>query len=555
MKHTTKHSRPAPRLSARNKLLAAGSAVALFGISGALVAQTAGERVYSGGYATSGIPVTDDAYGAVSPNGTGVGATGPIVPVGVGPAAARPGFIERNAPVRRGRWTTQVTPFVEGAVTYSDNINLDPDGFEEDETILTTTAGVDVAIQSDRVSGQVSASLSYDKYLNDTNDDGLRGNLDTGWSAEVVKNLLYLDVAGGVSEVFIDNDDRFSGNPDANSDNRARAYYGLVSPSLRRNLGGWANAELRYTARGEAYDSDDGADIDGGFSQTYSAALTSDPRKFRRFGWAAVTEYEDYNPESSDDDLQRWSSYVSVDVPVSRTLAVTATAGYDQFSDSVSDDLDGAYGNVGLRYQPNERLSGQVFAGYRYSGLDYGAQVNYAARRNLVASLAARRAVQFSNFDDDEALERALNGNGGAINNNLNPTFAIQDEDAIVDTIQANVAGSVGRTGWTAGVTALHRDFDSNVFEDETVVSANLGLTRALTDRLSGELGAGYSRFTQDGSSIDDFDTLALGAGLNYQLTEIVNVFGRYTYTERFADDSLDEFKENAGVVGVTASF
>ncbi len=544
MKHTTKPSRKAFRLSARSKLLAAGSAVAVFAVSSALVAQTAGERIYSGGYATSGIPVTDDAYGTLSQ-------TGPIAPTGVGAAGTRPGILERNAPVRRGRWTTQVTPFVEGSVSYSDNINLDPDGFEEDETVLTATGGVNVAIESERLSGQVSASLSYDKYLNDTNDDGLRGNLDTGWSAAIVPNLLYLDVGAGVSEVFVDDDDRFSGNPLANADNRSRAYYGLVSPSLRKNLGGWANAELRYTARGEAYEDND---LDGGLSHTVSAALTSDPRKFRRFGWAAITEYEDYDPESSSENLRRWTSQVSVDVPVSRTLAVTGSAGYDHFSENVGDDFDGVFGNVGLRYQPSQRLSAQAFAGYRYGGVDYGAAVTYAAQRNLVASLAARRSVQFSNFDDDEALRTALNGVDGGLASNLNPTFAIQDDDAIIDSINASVAGSVGQTGWTANVSALHRDFDG-VFEDETVVSANLGLTRALTGRLSGELGAGYSRYTQDGTSIDDFDTLALGAGLSYQLTEIVNVFGRYTYTERFADESIDEFKENAGIVGVTASF
>jgi len=543
MKHTIKPSRKAPNLSARTKLLAAGSAVVIAAVSSALVAQTAGERVYSGGYATSGIPVTDDAYGAESQ-------TGPIAPVAYGSPTATPGAQQRSGPVQRGRWTTEVTPFVEGSVSYSDNINLDPEGFEQDETTLTATAGVNVSIQSERLSGQLSYSASYDTFLNNTNEDGLRHGLNTGWSAAIVPNLVYLDVGAGVSEVYIDSDDRFSGNPTANSDNRSRAYYGLVSPSIRKNIGGWANAELRYTGRGEAYDND----IDGGFSHTGRASLTSDPRKFRRFGWAAVTEYERYNPESDDLDLDRWTSYVSVDVPVSRTVALTGNAGYDHFSENVSDDFAGAYGNVGVRYQPTERLSSQAFVGYRYGGMDFGGSLSYAAQRNLAVNLAARRGLQFSNYDNDEALQTALNGNDGGIQSNLNPTFAIQDTDAIVDTLQASVAGSVGKTGWTAGVTAVHRDF-GNVFDDETVLSANLGVTRELTNRLSAELGAGYSQFTQDGSDIDNFSTLALGAGLNFQLTEIVNVFGRYTYTERFADDSLEEFKENAGVVGVTASF
>ena len=544
MKHTIKPSRNARRLSAKNKLLAAGSAVAFLAVSSALVAQTAGDRIYSGGFATSGIPVTDDAYGAVSQNGT-------LQPTGKGAAAGNSNYTEGNAPTRRGRWVTQITPFVEGAVTYSDNIDLAPSGQEEDEVVLTASAGVDFSAQSERLTGQLSYVASYDTYLNNTNTDGFRHNLNTGWSAAVVPNLLYLDAGAGVSEVFVDTDDNFSGNPVANADDRSRAYFASISPSLRKNLGGWANAELRYTLRGEAYEDDD---IDGGYSQTYRAALTSDPRKFRRFGWAAVTEYEQFDRESSSEDLTRWNSFVSIDVPVSRTLAVTGAVGYDQFSDDVgSDDFDGVYANAGLRFQPSERLTAQGFVGYRYTGLDYGANVNYALRRNLVASLSAQRAVQFSNFDNEDLITE-LNGNAGAIQNNLNANFAVQDNDAIVDTVTAQVSGSVGRTGYNVGVTALHRDLASP-FEDETVISANAGITRELTSRLSGELGAGYSRFTQDGSSIDDFDVLALGAGLSYQLTEIVNLFGRYTYTERFADDSQNEFKENAGVIGVTASF
>lgn len=544
MKHTIKPSRKAPRLSARSKLLAAGSAVVIAAVSTALVAQTGDERVYSGGYATSGIPVTDDAYGDLSQ-------TGPITPVGVGAAATRPGAAAPRVPTARGRWTTEVTPYAEATASYSDNINLDSAGFEEDETILTATAGINVTVQSDRLSGRGSYAASYDTYLNDTNDDGLRHNLDTAWTAAVVPNLFYLDVGAGVTEAYIDSNDRFSGNPLANADDRSRAYYAFVSPSLRKNIGGWANAELRYTGRGEAYDA---PDVDGGVTHTLNASLSSDPGRFRRFGWAAATEFERYNPESDDEDLDRWTSYVSVDVPVSRTLAVTGNAGIDHFSDNVNDDYAGVYGNVGVRYQPTNRLSSQAFAGYRYGGVDYGASLTYAAQRDLSISLAARRGVQFSNYDDNEALQLALNANNGGIQNNLNPTFAIQDSDAIVDTLEASVNGRTGQTGWTANVTAIHRDL-GDLFDDETVVSANLGLTRALTSRLSGELGAGYSHFKQDGSGVDDFGTLALGAGLSYQLTEIVNVFGRYTYTQRFADDSLDEFKENAGIVGVTASF
>lgn len=578
MKRTTKQPRKALGISAKLGLLAAVSGLALGGGVNQLVAQSAGSSANSGGYSTAGIPTAAEIHGVTSP-------TAPIQPIGVGPAATGPGAtaVESTAvgaPVRRGKWTTTWTPFVEGTVTYSDNINLDSDGLEEDETVLTATAGVTFAAQSERIAGQISYAASYDTFLNDTNEDGFRHNLNTNWSAAVIPNLLYLDAAGGISEVYVDNDDRFSGNPTANSDDRSRAYYGLLSPSLRRNLGGWANAELRYTVRAEKFEDDD---LDGGYSQTLSAGITGDPRKFRRFGWQVVSEYEDYTPDEDDDrDLTRWSSYVSVDVPVSRTLAVTGTAGYDVFGDDVGDSkYDGAFANAGLRWQPNVRMAARAFAGYRYDGFDYGAEASYALRQNLIAGLSARRAVQFSDFGDgttsvvaagtdsrgrpqfvtpngdltanlDEALAtNLLTGETGRFGD---VDFSPQDETAIVDTLTAYLSGQTGRTGYGFSVTGLQRDYDT-VGDDETVISASLGVNRALTPRLGLELGAGYSAVDLDDSDEDDFQVLSLGAGLEYQLTEIVNVFGRYTYTQRFADNADNEFKENAGVVGVRASF
>ena len=581
MKHTTKQPRKALAISVRLGLLAAVSGLALGGSVKQLVAQSAGSVLNSGGYATSGVSTAAEIHGVTEPVA--------IQPIGVGPAAgagprvaARPTTDPAKA-VRSGRWTTSWTPFVEGTVTYSDNINLEEKGFEEDETVLSATAGVTFGAQSERLAGQLSYAVSYDTYLNDTNDDGFRHNLNTSWSAAVIPNLLYLDAAGGISEVYVDTDDRFSGNAVANANDRSRAYYGLLSPSIRKNLGGWANAELRYTIRGEKYEEDD---LRGGYSQTYSAGLTGDPRKFRRFGWQAVTEYEDYTPEDDDGrDRTRWSSYVSVDVPIARTLAVTGTAGYDVFGDDIANgNLDGAFGNAGLRWQPNVRFAARAFAGYRYDGFDYGAEASYALRQNLIAGLSARRAVQFSDFGDgttsviaagtdargrplfvspngsltatlDEALAtNLLTGETGRFGD---VDFSPQDETALVDTLTAYLSGSTGRTAYGLSGTVLHRDYDT-FGSDETVVAANLGVTRDLTSRLALEAGAGFSAIKFDdnlAAGEDDFEVLSLGAGLNYQLTEIVNVFGRYTYTQRFADSAQNEFKENAGVVGVRASF
>ena len=586
MKRTTKQPRKASASSVRMGLLAAASGFAMVGAVTGLSAQSVEGAAQSGGVTTAGIPVSDDVFGPAAQ-------AGGLQPIGVGPAARQGtgsvinslGSPSIGAPVRRGRWVTSVTPFVEGTATYSDNINLVSDD-EEEETILSATAGVTLGAQNERIAGQLSYAATYDTFLNNTNDDGFRHNLNTSWSAAVIPNLLHLDAQGGITEIF-NTTDRFSGNSVANSDDRSRAFFGLISPSLRKNIGGWANAEVRYTLRGETFDDDQ----DGGFSQQVSAGLTGDPRKFRRFGWQASTEYEVFTPEDDDtnDDLTRWTSSVSIDVPVSPKLAVIATAGYDFFSDDVADDdLSGAFANAGLRWQPTTRFGARAFGGWRYDGLDYGVEANYALRQNVVARLQARRGVQFSNFALNSATPISTIGadgrpafvtpNGGTTTNvndalafdNLNPqnqgafgdiNRSDQDDDSIVDTLQASIAGQTGRTSWSANVQAADFDRGSAFGVDEFVLSANADVSRQLTSRLTASAGVGFATVQFDdaapGTTFDDgdFETLSLGIGLDYQLTEIVNVFGRYTYTERFADLPEDEFTENAGVIGVTARF
>ncbi len=580
MKRTTQ-PRKALASPSRLGLLAAVSGFAIVGAITGLSAQSIGAGSSSGGFGTAGIPIGDDVYGA---------SVDPLTPVGVGPAARSSGVQSVNSSrfpkggevVRRGRWVTSVTPFAEVSATYSDNINLEAEGFEDDELVITTTAGVTLGVQNERLAGQLSYAASYDYFVNETNDDGFRHNLDTAWSAAVVPNLFYIDVAGGIAETYSTND-RFSGNEVANADDRSRAFYGAISPSLRRNLGGLVNAELRYTLRGETFDDDSD---DGGYSQTFAAGVTGDPRKFRRFGWQAATEYEIFTPEDDRDDITRWTSYVGVDVPVTNTVALTGTVGYDEFSDDIADDdLSGVFANAGVRWQPTTRFGARVYGGWRYDGFDYGAEAKYALRENLVAGLQARRGVQFNDFGVNAATPVVLatdqNGrqtfaapNGRDTTNNLDDALAFnnltgaqgrfgdiarndQDDDAVVDTLRAYVAGKTGKTSWDASVEAAQFDYSSTL-SDELVLSASASATRELTSRLALSGGVGFTAVSYDDPvtpADTDFETLSLGIGLDYQLTEIVNVFGRYTYTTRFADDSLDEFDENAGVIGVRASF
>ena len=100
---------------------------------------------------------------------------------------------------------------------------------------------------------------------------------NTSWSAAVIPEPASISTRrAAISEIYVDNDDNFSGNPVANADERSRALLRAAEPvAAPQDLGGWANAELRYTIRGEKYEDNDLRD---GYSQIFSAAaLTGDP--------------------------------------------------------------------------------------------------------------------------------------------------------------------------------------------------------------------------------------------------------------------------------------
>ncbi|MEO1291737.1 MAG: TIGR03016 family PEP-CTERM system-associated outer membrane protein [Pseudomonadota bacterium] len=489
-----------------------------------------------------------------------------------------------------GGWVATVVPYAEQSFTVSDNIDLDPAGEEQSDFVSSTTLGANIALTRDRVAIRGGVEGRFDKYVETDENDEFVQNGFVGVAAEVVRDRLFLDAAGRVQETVQDSDDRFSANPTAGSGDRERVYSGTISPSLRTPIGGWANAELRYTLSGNLYEDDT---EDDEYTQLLSAAVLSKPPVLDGVSVGARAEFEDYTNEDSERDSERFTASTGVDVPVSPTLALTGTLGVDEISTNASfeDDIDGVFGNLGVRWQPNPRLAATAFLGYRYGGVDFGGSVNYLLRRNVALSASFGRSLELDNdteaapflvssglvggrtlFRTDDFTDgSAFDPNSPNLTGDINQAFAVNtatgevgrigdddftrlDETAIVDTAVMSLTGDTGRTRYRASARAQRRDFQSTR-DDELLWGVDGAVEYDVATRWVVFADSSFQRSEESEPGTEDSDTLTLSVGAAYRITDNVNGFARYTYARRFSDASADRYEENAGTVGVRVRY
>lgn len=552
---------------------------------------------------TTAVGGTPPVGSGINPVGIGVqpGTIAPAVPQsGSGVAVPGAGASEDRIP-RVGGWKVEVKPYAQQTLTYSDNINLAPKGGEKSDFVSSTTLGVSASAETRRLRGEAGYSGTYDYYLDGNGDNGFRHEAYLQGSAELARDLFYIDAQGRITDQLSNGSGRYSGNPTAGRGDDSRVYYGAISPSLRQNLGGWAGAEVRYTHVRTHFED---AAANNEYAHIYSASLTSDPRRFQSFSWALRGEMEDFHSEDNTKERKRYNTHFGVEVPVSAITALTGTIGYDRVkpTPNFDDNINGVYGNVGVRYQPNQRLSSSAYGGWRYGGVDYGANVNYRLQDNMALSFSAGRALSTINAGrlGPENYEfrsgRVGDGRGGFLTAyrrdnwitnpnpvitaaNVNqyfttnfaeaflrnritgetgtygdPRFGLVNGIAIVDNVNLALNGESGLNRYTIQAYGQQRNYETGRGK-ERLAGASVAVERDLSPRLTVGADAAFNHFNAGNTGESDSNTLILGLNSNYKITENFNAFARYTYSQRFADAAADEYTENAGMIGVRAQF
>jgi len=224
--------------------------------------------------------------------------------------------------VLAGDWKVQ--PSLKVGSTYSDNIDLEPDG--DSDLVTEVSPAIHVGREGRRLSVNLDYSLQNLMYADDSDRDKSNHRLSANANAEVFADTLFVDFSSSYSQQLVDR--RSSGSSDAisGSANLNDVFAYSVSPYWQQRVGDVANYKLRYT-----YDMVNSSGSSGGSDSEGNAVsfnIANGPAT-GRINWNV--NYGNQQTDYDDDDK-------------SDTESASARVGY-QLTRSLNSFVSGTYEN------------------------------------------------------------------------------------------------------------------------------------------------------------------------------------------------------------------
>ncbi len=498
-------------------------------------------------------------------------------------------------------------------VAYSDNINLQPDGFKDSEVVASTLLTGSAIVSGSRFTGIASGDLDL-SVLTDDGDFVVNQDIAGAGTAQLVENLFYFDVAGSSERQLAGDNAAFSPNVNAGRNQRVSVSSFQLSPYLSRRFPSGVAGEVRYRFSQSYTDNNVGGLFQGLLSDSQSQQLTAvvnSGTAFERLslGFVAYGARNEETGSAAIDDFEyeQGSLLGEAEFAITDTFAATGAAGYDEISSDApetlvpADQLSGFFWRAGFRARPGRKTDLKLEYGRRYdddfinarlryalnSRLQINAQANREFRSRAQAVSSARDAGQRQILEfaerlrlgDPQSVDGVL-GNATQIRGRINAQTA---GVGVRDVVSAGVFGAYDRT--TLGVNVAYSDEDFNFRAIETVTGSAFA-ERRLSRRLSA-YGSFFYRLAD--ADIDEATCLAdpslFGAvtttpgfdpvlacaeiqrinaqsttvggrvGARYQFFSNVAAFGEIGHSRRLSDEASIEFDETVVSAGVTLAF
>jgi len=445
-------------------------------------------------------------------------------------------------------------------VTWSDNVELAPEGFEEQDALASVYMSGGALVDRVRFKGLVNGSIEVGSYINPPEVGGkalydrtvFSPNVVAGGTAKLVDNLFYFDLAASAREQALDETTRSSGGTSLAGNQRlANSYAVSVSPYLFRRLGGEATIEARYRYVAVAVDDDQSVDgIDNFLNDSSSHELIaeySSGRLFDRVGFsvrAMANRTEETGSEVLPEvDFRQASLSGDLRYAMNRKLSLVGTVGYDDVDTNGTspfddDDLSGTFWKAGVAVKPGRRSEASLELGERYGGtwVDAAASWRYSSRLqfrlsayNRLMTTAQAQAQRFSVLQD-ETLSYA---------EELRQLGNLTSENILARVLEYNE----GLSDLTRQQAGLSRS--SGVYADLI----------AQAPRTSVVLRTG---FDQSDFGFEEIDTWSISGLLNHRLSRRLDAYARANYQDASAEiggtleDCLAALRQNPDNAGMT---
>ncbi len=501
--------------------------------------------------------------------------------------------------------------------TYTDNIDLAPDGQEEDEVILSTLLTGSAIFSNNRLTAVFNGNLDF-SYLVD-NDD-FRINQDVGGASTItlLDNWFYLDLAGQTVRQLVGDNARFSANANSARGQRADVHSFSVSPHLYHEFANQSTATLRYRfTQVFVNDEDSDANPTGGdflndsvaheVLAAYETGALFDRLKmtFGAYGNNTIEQGSDIIPRF---EYEQGTIFAEAQYALTNNFALVGAVGYDDLEIDAQEflfdeeALSGVFWRAGFAARPGRRTKLRVEYGRRYDDDFVDARLSYDISRRFTVTAGANRSFQTraqtvsARFRDLELqtldfAERLREGEALTADQVVAIANEIGGERFNAQTVGLGAAnnaflqlnGVFDRT--RVSLAATYEDADFGFRENETVGVAFF-ISRDITRRLRAYGDAFYRRadtsinpttcatspflfgFDVNTPGFDataaclDFaaangvtNTVGGRVGVAYQLYRNLSLFGEATHTERLSKIDSLAYDETTVTGGLTLDF
>ena len=464
-----------------------------------------------------------------------------------------------------GDW--QVQPYAIGRVTYTDNVDLEPD--EQKENALITETGPGLAFQADtaRLQAAAEGSLVYQRTSLNREEDDIRAELSGTGTAEWVENLFWTDVAASVSQQTVDNSRGTSASVSNDASTETVQTY-RVSPYLTNRFGRYVFTELRYagtvTLIEDGEDTNDtrlrpGNTASDSLQHEVSLTARSGPR-FDRYSWTATalaseTNFDDNGVDggaglNDNADQARREIVLRNRYAISQSFALIGDIGYQKLeSDDAADSFEAPLYAAGFQWTPSPDTDVLATYGQRNNNLtlELDARHDVSARTTLTASYVQEVAT------GQQRLGNRLPQTVDELGTPDRGRLSVSDETTLTDTAEIGAQTRIGRN--TFGFTGTYRTVQEDVDDGETneeSIGAELTFSRPLSRTVTFSSFAGYEHVEFDdlrgianNDTVED-DNYSGGLDLSYTGFQDITLSAGYTYTRRESTVATDEYVENA---------
>jgi len=255
-------------------------------------------------------------------------------------------------------------------------------------------------------------------YAHNPDQNRTNHQLRANEQAELIKDLFYFDSSASISQQLTNPGDSFSQDNLSLSGERDDVVTLQVEPYLKRTLGSYATAELRYSHGWVDYG---GTGVSDAESSTASADLANGRAATHwdwRLGYRQQKDIRDTGPDSERRSSDGMIRYRMID-----TLSLVGYAGREENDIQTSNlSADGTYWSAGFNWTPGPKFSLEATTGENYD------------QAQLSWNPSSRTSVNIGYSDRDVGLNTAVSWSGKVSHRTRRSTWAFDYSEAVTST-------------------------------------------------------------------------------------------------------------------------